>query len=292
MKSLATCCLALLLPLPLLADANAAVARGNGICQFILQDFELSRTSEASANMAVSNLLKQLQGALDFTTRTNLHIRVRVFGRFEEFRDYSTAHRGPRDGEYAGVALSNLAGYYSPRTREVVTWAQKDRSFFGNSLLHECTHAILNQQFEKVPIWLNEGCAVNFSFPKYMRDRSDKMLLISQWLLLQKYLNEGSLPNLRTFLNLSDRDFRALQGERSYPVSWSLFQLLMSTPERRRAMNQMLKGYQKQDDSKPDCAMLLEKSYPGGLAKMEKDWREWITRGVAGMRWGRLVEPK
>ncbi len=292
MKKLATYCLALLLPVPLLADTKAPVVRGDGICQFILQDFELSRTSEASANMAVANLLTQLQGALDFSTRTYLHIRVRVFGRFEEFRDYSTAHRGPRDGEYAGVAVSNLAGYYSPRTREVVTWAQKDRSFFGNSLLHECTHAILDQQFEKVPIWLNEGCAVNFSFPKYMRNRSDKMLLISQWLLLQKYLNEGSLPNLRTFLNLSDRDFRALQGERSYPVSWSLFQLLMSTPERRRAMNQMLKGYQKQDDSKPDCAMLLEKSYPGGLAKMEKDWREWITRGVAGMRWGRLVEPK
>lgn len=291
MKILATYCLALLLPLPLLADTSVAVARGNGICQFILQDFELPRASEASANLVVSNLLKQLQSALDFTARTNLHIRIRVFGQFEDFRDYSSTHRGPRDGEYAGVALSNVAGYYTPRTREVVTWAQRDRSFFGNSLLHECTHAILDQQFEKIPVWLNEGCAVNFSFPKYMRDRSDQMMLISQWLLLKKYLNEGSLPDLRTFLNLSDRDFRDMEGERSYPVSWSLFQLLTSTPERRKAMNQMLKGYQKQDESKLDCAGLLDKSYPGGLARMEKDWREWITRGAAGMRGWRLREP-
>ena len=30
-------------------------------------------------------------------------------------------------------------------------------------------------------------------------------------------------------------------------------------------------------------AKLLEKFYPGGLAKMEKDWRAWIVRGAAGV---------
>ena len=73
----------------------------------------------------------------------------------------------------------------------------------------------------------------------------------------------------------------------TYPVSWSLFQLLMSTPENKRALNELVAEYQKTAtkpaEKAPDCAEMLNKFYPGGLARMDKDWRAWIASGSANV---------
>ena len=286
---LIACGIACSTPLQLLAEApETETARGDGVCRFILKDYELSKTTEDRINYVVTDLLKRLQAALDFTGTTNLHVRVRIFERFEDFETYAKSHYNTSESSQKGSSLADLAGFYSPDAREVVVWAQKDHSFFGNSILHECTHAILDQQFHRVPIWANEGCAVNFSFPKYMRDRSDQMMLISQWLLLKKYLDEHTLPDLKTFLNLSGEGFREMNPERAYPVSWSLVQLMLSTKERQKAMDEMLKRLQQKGAKTGDCASLLEELYPGGLAKMEQEWHQWIYRGASALRGWRL----
>ena len=277
-------------PLKASASTNAPIVRVSGLCKFILHDYQLSKSSEASVNMVVKDLLKKLQNSFEFTTTTNPTICIRVFGAFEDFRDFAQKSRGPRDGEHAGVVMSNLAGYYSLNTREVVMWQQKDRMFFGNSLLHECSHAIMHDKFRHVPIWLDEGCAVHFAFPPYMQDPSDRQMLISHRLLMNRYLSRDKLPELRAFLNMSDNEFRGMPSESSYQVSWSLFEFLITTPQRRKAMNQMLKRIQATDMTHADCARLLDEAYPGGLVRMEKDWRDWIIRSAGTVRDWRLIE--
>ena len=108
-------------------------------------------------------------------------------------------------------------------------------------------------------------------------------MLRSRWYELRNWLQAGALPELRKFLNISPEEFRLQDPRMTYPVSWSIFQLLMSTPENRRALNEMIAEYQKPAAKPPDCARLLDKFYPGGLVRMDRDWRSWIARGSANV---------
>jgi len=264
------------------ADTNAPVERVEGNCRFILHNYPLTKTDGERINRVVSDLLKRQAEAFEFSVPTNLELRIRMFGRFPDFCQYGRTNYLVTDGEYAGNEITNMAGYFSPRENEVVTWRQKDPSYLANNILHECSHALSFSQFRFLPRWLNEGCAVFFSFPRNVRDLSDDMSLRGRWLRLKQWHEQGSLPKVPAFVDQTPEEFRKLPPERSYIVSWSLFQFLMSNPENRKAMNGMVRRQQRRRDFAP-CSELLEELYPGGLAKLEKDWHSWIVRGAASV---------
>jgi hypothetical protein len=280
----------LLFSLALLADAP--VYQGDGLCRFILHDYQLPKANEDKINFIVSDLLKRHEDVFNFTASSDLHVRIHIFGRFDDYARFAKTNFSGFEGAQLGGTISNLAGYFSVHNNEVVTWRQRDPTYLANNILHECSHAIMHQQFRALPIWLDEGCAVYFSFPNFMRSESARQRLDFQWFELKKWLDEDSLPPLREFLNLSPREFRNLDAAKTYPVSWSLFQFLASTPENRAAMNRMIGEYQYQNPFAPDCAGLLDKSYPGGAAKMEKDWRAWIARGAANVLGAKQVQAR
>jgi len=263
------------------ADDATPGFRGDGLCRFALNQYVLPKVNEDKINLIVGDLLRRHEEAFNFTASPGLHVRIRIFGTFEGYRSFAATNR--YSIEHESLSISNLAGYYSSRDNEVVTWRQRDPTYLANNILHECSHAIMHQQFRALPIWLDEGCAVYFSFPAYMRDAHDDLALRSRWYVLRKWLTDGQLPDLRQFLDLSPQEFRKEDPARTYPVSWSIFQLLMSTPENRRALNVIVAEYQKPAPKEPDCAELLNKFYPGGLVKMDKDWRVWIARGAANL---------
>jgi len=266
------------------ADDATPGFRGDGICRFALQQYILPKANEDKINLIVGDLLRRHEEAFNFKASPELHVNIRIFGTFEGYRHYAlTNHSGVED---ISLSISNLAGYYSERNQEVVTWRQRDPTYLANNILHECSHAIMHQQFQVLPLWLDEGCAVYFSFPVYMRDAADELQLKYRWHALKQWLDEGSLPELRSFLNLTPEEFHRQPPERTYPASWSLFQLLMSTPENRQALNALVLAFQK-PGAPPDCAKLLDKYYPGGIARMGKDWKVWIARGAASVFWPR-----
>ena len=268
---------------PARGNTNAPLTRVQGICQFMLHGYPLKQPDADKINFVVADLVKRQAEAFGFVADTNLQIRIRIFGRQEDYAAFARTNRATLGGESLGKTITNLAGYYSPARNEVVTWRQKDPSYLANNILHECSHAISHSQYRAIPIWLNEGCAVYFSFPHFMRDASDTRQLQARWARMKAMLDEGSLPVIARFVNLTDAEFRALPQDQAYVVSWSLFQLLMSKPENRQAMSKMMQRLQESGTPPADCAKLLDALYPGGVAKMEKDWREWITRGAASV---------
>ncbi|HEU6447326.1 MAG TPA: hypothetical protein VFV23_02670 [Verrucomicrobiae bacterium] len=268
--------------LPLAGFAAAPVYQSNGICRFILCDYNLSAENEAKIDLIVADLLKRHEEVFNFTN-SNLRINIRLFGRFDDYAQFAKTNFQGFGSAQLNQNISNLAGYYSYHDKEVVTWRQRDPTYLANNILHECSHAIMHQQFRVLPIWLDEGCAVYFSFPAFMRSAGAQERLKYQWFVLKKWLDEKSLPNLRTFLNLPPDQFRAEDPDRTYPISWSLFQLLASTPENRAAMNKMILDFQNQNPFDHDCAELMDKYYPGGVAKLEKDWHLWIIHGAANV---------
>lgn len=266
-------CLALL---PLASRAEV-YDQGNGICHFILHDYYLPPENEAKIDFIVADLLRRHEELFNFTNST-LRVRIRIFGRFEDYAKFARTNFSGFESAQLSQNISNLAGYFSSRDNEVVTWRQRDPTYLANNILHECSHAIMHQQFEALPIWLDEGCAVYFSFPAFMRSTNAQERLEFQWFELKEWQEERSLPDLRTFLDLTPPEFRAQDPTRSYFVSWSLFQFLASTPANRDLMNRMILHYEK-NPSRNDCAGFLDKTYPGGLAKMEAAWHAWIVRG-------------
>lgn len=261
------------------ASAAPPFVQGQGLCQFVLHDYPLPKANEDKINFIIADLVKRHEEAFGFVMETNFHVRIRIFGRFEDYRKFALTNQVNAE---TASAISNLAGYYSGRDQEVVTWRQRDPTYLANNILHECSHAIMHHQFRALPLWLDEGCAVYFQFPAFMRSESAIQRLQGQWYQLKQWNDEKSLPDLRTFLNLNPEEFRALDPTRSYLTGWSIFQLLMSTPEHRRALNAMILNYSK-PGATPDCARLLNQFYPGGLARMERDWRLWIASGAANI---------
>ena len=150
-----------------LADDATPGFRGDGLCRFALNRYALPKVNEDKINYIVADLLRRHEESFNFIASTNLHVRIRIFGTFEGYRNYALTNN---DGfEHENLAISNVAGFYSPRDNEVVTWRQRDPTYLANNILHECSHAIMHQQYRDLPIWLDEGCAVYFSYPVYMR---------------------------------------------------------------------------------------------------------------------------
>lgn len=259
------------------ADVKQPVVQETGVCRFLLHRYPLPVKDQVTINRILDDLLKEHENAFGFSNRAELRIQIRIFGREEDYRQFARTNMARPEGSPSYI--TNWGGYYSVRDREVVTWRQRDPSRLANNLLHECSHAIMYHQFRAVPAWLIEGCAVYFESPRYMRDQNDERRIKAKWKQIKQLLEEGKLPNLRAYLDLKPDEFYAQPASQTYTPGWSLFQLLMSTPEKRKSMNEMLQHFQTSSGRKDGCAALLDKSYPGGLARLEQDWKTWIARG-------------
>src|SRR5881409_2169581 len=123
--------------------------------------------------------------------------------------------------------------------KELVTWRQHIHSNFGNVLLHESSHAIMDAHFRGTPQWLLEGCAEYFAYPPDMQDAGDKKRLRIRWGLLNLWLRDGNLAPLPTFVNLKQSDWDKLDIDRVYITSWSIFQYLVNS-ETNRAVTRAL----------------------------------------------------
>src|SRR5262249_30174664 len=98
--------------------------QGVGLCQFALKDYTLSPPIEKSINQVVKRLLDQHQATFKFSPRPDFRLHMRIFGKFEDYAAFTTNH-GVHVPGLSRAGLTNLAGYYSRQTKELVTWRQQ-----------------------------------------------------------------------------------------------------------------------------------------------------------------------
>jgi hypothetical protein len=256
---------------------EGAPYQGDGLCQVALEGYVLTPPVEKSINRVVQRLLDQHAAMFKFEPRPDFHLRMRIFGRFEDYARFTT-NAGVTLPGLSRVGLTNLAGYYSRATKELVTWRQQIHRNFGNVLLHESSHAIMDAHFRNAPQWLLEGCAEYFAYPPDMQDAEDKRSLRIRWGLLNLWLRDGNLASLPTFVNLKQADWDKLDIDRVYIVSWSVFQFLVSSEANRAVTRGLLTPRRAPRGPEPDPAGRLEAEYPGGLKKLETDWHGWIVQ--------------
>src|SRR5882757_9164192 len=144
MKRFLFCMLALWQLLLSSSVAAPPVVQGQGLCQFVLNDYPLPKVNEDKINFIIADLLKRHEEAFEFTADPNFRVRIQIFGRFEDYRRFALTNLTNIED---ASSISNLAGYYSEREQEVVTWRQHDPTYLANNILHECSHAIMHHQF-------------------------------------------------------------------------------------------------------------------------------------------------
>lgn len=271
---------------PAIADEFA----GEGLCRFRLHDYVLPPRIEAAINREVGKILTQHEGTFGFKAAPDFHVRVRIFGQFADYERFTRTNQDVQMIASPGQSLTNLSGYYSHRTREVVTWRQGQPGYLANNLLHEASHAILLGYFRRVPIWLSEGCATYFSFPSHMQDRHDVGSLKYRWAKLVLWERNRQLPALTNFLDLTDAEWRRLDPALAYSVGWSLFQHLMSSEAQKHFLQALVRELQSRPPPAPSCSDLVGRLYPGGIASLERSWHAWIRRGGARVLGPQLEE--
>lgn len=274
--------------------------RGAGLCQFWTEDYTLTPKTEGAVNRVVEEALRKHETVFGFKARPDFRVRIRIFGRFADFERYTRTNQFAQLLVQSSQNLSNLGGYYSHGLRHIVTWPQRHSTDLGNTLLHEASHAILHSAFRRIPIWLSEGSATYFAYPRHVQDDRDIGSLQYRWGKLMVMLRGGQLPPLRTVLNWTEKDWGGQDPAVTYTTAWSLFQLMMSTPERQELMRQYLRSLQSarrrgnqeaRDEARPsDPADALESQWPGGLKQLEKEWHDWIRKGAARVLGSNLEE--
>ena len=256
--------------------------KGTGRCQFAAHGFVLPAATERGINDSVQKLLERHETAFGFQTRPGFHLRIRVFARFEDYTNATLSlyfTNAMEQRMFAG-RMMNVAGFYAPQTKEIVTWRQQLPGVLGNTLLHEASHAIMDAHYDDVPLWLMEGSAEYFALVLYPLDELHQFLLRDRWTSLNRWLKENKLLPLATLLNADGAAFHQLDQEKAYAMSWSLFQLFMSPEVNRRAMLGLLHERQVPYRRKLDSAEQMARLYPGGLPRLEADWHARIRAGA------------
>ena len=286
MKPRASCCLALFLLMLRAGDAAPPAPserdfKGNGICQLALHGFAMPPQSEKAINDSVQQLLERHRLVFGFTTRRDFRLRMRVFGNYAEYTNatFSLYWTNAIDRRALQGRPFTVAGFYTSATKEIVTWRQQMPGFLGTTLLHEASHAIMDAHYENVPVWLMEGAADYFAFALHPPGELSQRMLRQRWTRLNQWLRERSLLPLETLVNADGAAFKHLDAEKAYTMSWSLFQLLMSSTTNRQMMLTILGERQALTEEPVACAKQIERLHSGGLKRLEVAWHAWIVAG-------------
>ena len=255
--------------------------KGNGICQLALHGFAMPAQSEKAINDSVQQLLERHRTTLGFKTRPDFRLRMRVFGNYADYTNatFSLYWTNAVDRRALQGRPFTVAGFYTSATKEIVTWRQQTPGFLGTTLLHEASHAIMDAHYEHVPVWLMEGSADYFAFALHPPGELQQRMLRQRWTRLNQWLRDRSLLPLEALVNAGSSTFKQLDPEKAYTMSWSLFQLLMSSSANRQMMLTVLGERQSLTEEPMECAQQIDRLHRGGLKQLETAWHSWIVAG-------------
>ncbi len=195
-------------------------------------------------------------------------VQVRVFDRYEEFRDFQRVDR-------ARVPTHQLSpsGYYSTRHKVLVLWRSRR---FLQIFLHESQHALLRSAFPNPPKWINEGLSECFEGISLDQESLVVQPQGPRLRKLKRHLSPDLGEQILEVLWMGDRSFVEQANDRgldSYTRGWALVYFLWSQPEGPRRLGELLRGLQ----SGQRAVDVLEQQHPGGLSQLKEDLLQFYT---------------
>lgn len=196
------------------------------------------------------------------------HIKLKVIGgpaRFDAFRASASPNSPPVDG------------FYSPGKN--VAYVKHDPSRAERTVrtsFHEISHLITASHLGPTPPWLTEGLAEYFE-TMTVRDQAGFVHPNQSHL---RRLKTVQLPHLRHYLSISRPDWYGEKRQLNYAIAWSVIYFLMQSDSGRYTMKAVIEEMHTHFCRSSSPLQVVDSSYPGGLNRLDADWRNWLESGA------------
>ncbi len=170
----------------------------------------------------------------------------------------------------------SIYGYYKPSTRTLTI----NLATGAGTLVHELTHALVDFDFPRIPLWLNEGLGSLHEQSRFVTNNDDESLRIEglvNWRLpiLLTAIDEGQLESIHELVQ-SGR-FRGTDESLNYAYARSLCMFLQYQGKLTQ-LYATLRGRIEQDTS---GAATLQELFPDqSWQDIDRQFRDWVSQLV------------
>lgn len=217
---------------------------------------QLTPQQEAELRRIIDHQVAFHKQALDIYEP--LFVPVKIFPKLSHYQRY----RGSAD---------RMSGHYSNVIREIVLY--KAQPNYIGTLYHEAQHLVFAAGKVWPPIWLNEGLSEVYENAEFRGDKLVSLQSNRQKKLLLRWLDEGTLPDVGSYMALSRESWMNLRYEPeriSYTMAWGLVYFLMSSEMGRQSIIDTIR-YIKERDERFSGVI-----YPGGIKAFDRDFRAFL----------------
>lgn len=211
-----------------------------------------------------------------FSNGDQASFTIKIFNDFEKFKAYAVKLR-------ATAFAKEGRAFYVVQKRLMVLYLKSNTL---STLFHEVSHYFFNSQFSNAngKLWLDEGLAMYFQNIDIFQAEMVIHAPDNLYFFVKKMAGDGSLPELKDYLDLTRKEWRGENETMNYVIGWSLSYFMMSNDEGKKVLQTLLDyskrsgrlNEQKKNREVP-VENIIEKTYSGGLKKFEEDWRSFFS---------------
>jgi hypothetical protein len=149
-------------------------------------------------------------------------------------------------------------------------------------VFHEVNHLILRYHVPRVPKWVNEGLSEYFEGLNVFGENRRVYLQEHHHQWIKRWARKSFPVELGEYLNLTRREWLKLNDKvkhcnAAYTIGYSLVYFMMSRGSTEKILKELLWDFKRQG-RKANSIATINKHYPGGLEKFERQWRKWIPK--------------
>ena len=174
-------------------------------------------------------------------------------------------------------AMANSAGTYSPQSRTIRIRLQDEEQANLLILRHEITHALMHERVGRLPTAINEGMASYFEHLAVSGMGAQVTIADSKRSLHAARIEGDGQAELVDLLAHEGADFYVGDPQQRYLRAYALVALLMDQAPGRAALSAILSAQRVQPCLPVKAELILDSSYPGGLAALARDWTTWLN---------------
>ncbi|MHC4911486.1 MAG: hypothetical protein ACYTE5_00585 [Planctomycetota bacterium] len=261
------------------ARAGKLKSYESGVCRFNLHNCKLTKPVERAIVFGVSRIIDTYKDTFGFPWPDDFKVTITIFADKDNFMEYQQERTG---------SITSETAYYSGRYREaVVFWKTytkktKDAKTMVGLVFHEANHLILRYHIPWVPKWVNEGFSEYFEGLNVFGENRRVYLHENHHRWIKRWARASFPVELDEYLNLTRSEWLKLNDKvrycnAAYTMGYSLVYFMMSRSKTEKILKELLWDFKRQG-RKSNSIAIIDKHYPGGLEKFERQWRKWIPK--------------
>lgn len=166
-----------------------------------------------------------------------------------------------------------VQGFYRMSNNQAVVKADSNEPVRNLAVaFHEISHLITASHLGPTPPWLTEGLAEYFETLR-VRDQAGFVHIDEAHMAL---LHSRALPPLAEYLSIEREEWYGPNRSLHYAIAWSLTHFLLEGAPGMYALQQVIQQAEARFCQPFSAVAELDNAYPGGLRRLEQDWRQWL----------------